>query len=101
MRHSLILLAAASLAAVFSFGSGPAQAASLPKIDHVTTEHTGAEPVGYYRRRGYWGRPYRYWGPRYPRTYRYARPYNYYYGPPYGRYYGYWNRPYYGPRYYY
>ncbi len=103
MRHSLILFAAASAVAVFSFGSGPAQAASLPKLDQISTERASVEPVRYYRRRGY--RPYRYRGPRYyPRTYRYARPYNYYYGPPYSRYYrnyGYWRRPYYGRPYYY
>jgi len=99
MRHSLILFAAASVAAIFSFGSVPAQAAPLPTLDHVNTERANVEPVRYYRRRGY--RPYRYWGPRYPRTYRYVRPYRYYYGPPYSRYYrnyGYYRRPYYGRR---
>jgi len=104
MRLSLLGLAAAAAVAVFSFGAAPAQAASLPKIDQVGTQNPGVEPVGY-RRWGY--RPYRNWGPHYPRTYRYTRPYNryygnYYYGPPYARYgrYGYWNRPYYGRRYY-
>ena len=99
MRLSLLGLAAAAAVAIFSLGAAPAQAASLPKIDQVGTQNPGVEPVGY-RRWGY--RPYRNWGPRYPRTYRYARPYNYYYGPPYARYgrYGYWNRPYYGRRYY-
>lgn len=99
MRLSLFGLAAAMAVAVFSFGAAPAQAASLPKIDQVVPQSVAAEPVGYYRRRAY--RPYRYWGPRYPRTYRYARPYRYYYGPPYARYYGYgWRRPYYGRHYY-
>lgn len=100
MRLSLFGLAAAMTVAVFSLGAAPAQAASLPKIDQARPQNVTPQPVGYYRRRAY--RPYRYWGPRYPRTYRYVRPYPYYYGVPYARYYGgygYWRRPYYGRRY--
>lgn len=101
MRHSLIILAAVAITAGFSFAASPAKASPLAKLDSVAT-HTAAELVGYYRRRGYRYRPYRYWAPRYPRTYRYTRPYRYYYGPPYARYYRYpyRYRPYYGRRYY-
>jgi len=99
MRHPFITLAAAAIVAAFAFGAGPAKAASLPKLDRVSSQSAVVEPVRYYRRRGY--RPYRYWAP-----YRYYVPprYRYYYGPPYSRYYRpyrYWGGPYYGRRYWY
>jgi len=106
MRHSLITLAVAAMAAGFALGAGPANAASLPKIDSVNNQSGIVEPVRYGRRWGY--RPYGYRGyyPGYRAPYRYYVPprYNYYYGPPYSRYYRpyrYWGGPYYGRRYWY
>jgi len=98
MRNSLITFAAAAIVAVFALGAGPARAASLPKLDNISSQNAPVESVRYYRR---WGRPYGYRAP-----YRYYAPprYNYYYGPPYARYYRpyqYWGRPYYGRRYWY
>jgi hypothetical protein len=97
MRHSLISLAAAAVAAGLALGATPANAASLPKLDTVTSRAASpVETVRYYRRRGY--RPYyRGYGYR-----PYYRPYYYGYRPyyrPYYRGYGYRYRPYYGRRY--
>jgi hypothetical protein len=106
-----ISLAAILVISGFAFSAGPANAAPLPKLDTVSSQATGVETVGYYRRRGY--RPYRYQRPYYaPRRYGYYAPRRYYgYPRPYYRGYGYrpyarpyyrgygYRRPYYGRRY--
>ncbi len=95
MRHSLIALAVAAIAAAVMTGTSPAKAASLPKLDVASGQATSAvEPVGRYRYRYRNYRPYRYVRPYYaPRPYYYGYGYRPYWRP-YG-YYGYGYRPYY------
>lgn len=92
MRHSLIALAVAAVAAAFMTGASPAKAAFLPRLDAAASPAGVVEPVRHYRYRHRYYRPY-------VRPYRYYAPRPYYYGyRPYWRPYGYYRygyRPYY------
>jgi hypothetical protein len=105
MRRFFISVIAGALSMLtLASGLSPASAAvNTPALSAAYKQSTAVANV-YWRRYGYWHRPYRYYGYRpYWRRYGYYRPYRYYGYRPYWRrwygyrphrYYGYWRRPY-------
>ena len=96
MRRFFISVIAITLSMLtLASGLSPASAAvNAPALSAADKQSTAVASV-YWRRYGYWHRPYRYYG--YYRPYRYYgyRPYwRRWYGYRPHRYYGYWRRPY-------
>ena len=78
-RFFILVIAGALLMLTLASGLSPASAAvNTPAFSAADKQSTAVAKV-YWRRHGYWHRPYRYYGYRpYWRRYSYYRPYRYY-----------------------